>query len=58
MTLLQIMNEMCHVQKDFFIHHGELKHLTLEMVAEKCGLAISILFYQRNVYSLRNFYQK
>ena len=39
MTLLQIMNEICHVQKDFFIHHGELKHLTLEMVAEKCGLA-------------------
>lgn len=43
MTLLQIMNEMCHVQKDFFIHHGELKHLTLEMVAEKCGLAISTI---------------
>lgn len=29
--------------KDFFIHHGELKHLTLEMVAEKCGLAISTI---------------
>ena len=43
MTLLQIMNEICHVQKDFFIHHGELKHLTLEMVAEKCGLAISTI---------------
>ena len=37
------MNEMCHVKKDFFIHHGELKQLTLEMVAEKCGLAISTI---------------
>lgn len=37
------MNEICHVQKNFFIHHGELKHLTLEMVAEKCGLAISTI---------------
>lgn len=42
-TLLQIMNVICHVQKNFFIHHSDLQYLTLDMIAKKCGLAISTI---------------
>lgn len=41
MTLLQIMQYICDVQQDFFLKHGSLKHLTLDMVAQNCGLHIS-----------------
>lgn len=41
MTLLQIMQYICDIQKDFFLHQGMLQHLTLSMIAENCGFHIS-----------------
>ena len=32
-TLLQIMQIICEIQQDFFLHQGSLKHLTLEMLS-------------------------
>lgn len=43
LTLLQIINEICLTQRDFFIYHKDLKRLTLEMISKKCGLAISTI---------------
>ncbi|MGM9947764.1 RNA polymerase factor sigma-54 [Floccifex sp.] len=41
MTLLQIMNVLCDIQKDFFLCHGPIQYCTLKMIAQRCGLAIS-----------------
>ena len=41
MTLIQILNAICQIQKDFFLYHKELKPCTLEKIAKECGLAIS-----------------
>lgn len=43
MTLLQIMDTLCHVQKDFFISNSPLNYCTLEMVAKECGLHASTI---------------
>lgn len=43
MTLLQVMNCICEVQKDFFIKRAPLQHFTLEMAAKRCGLHISTI---------------
>lgn len=43
MTLLQIMQYICDVQKDFFLHQGTIHHLTLSMIAQNCGLHISTI---------------
>lgn len=43
MTLLQIMQYICDVQKDFFLHHGALQHLTLDMVSKQSGLHTSTI---------------
>ena len=40
-TLLQIMQIICEIQQDFFLHQGSLKHLTLEMIAKRAGIHIS-----------------
>lgn len=40
-TLMQIMQYICDIQKDFFLHHGNLHHLTMAMIAENCGLHVS-----------------
>lgn len=43
MTLLQIMDTLCHIQKDFFISNNPLNYCTLEMVAKECGLHASTI---------------
>ena len=43
MTLLQIMDTLCHIQKDFFISNSPLNYCTLEMVAKECGLHVSTI---------------
>ena len=43
MTLLQIMDTLCHIQKDFFISNSPLNYCTLEMVAKECGLHASTI---------------
>lgn len=43
MTLLLIMQYICEIQKDFFLHQGSLHHLTLEMIAKNCGFHISTI---------------
>ncbi|MGN1277670.1 MAG: hypothetical protein ACI4UK_11830, partial [Floccifex sp.] len=43
MTLLQIMNILCDIQKDFFLHHGSIQYCTLKTIAQRCGLAISTI---------------
>lgn len=43
MTLLQIMNVLCDIQKDFFLHHGSIQYCTLKTIAQRCGLAISTI---------------
>lgn len=43
MTLLQIMQYICDVQKDFFLKQASIKHLTLAMIAENCNLHISTI---------------
>lgn len=42
-TLLQIMNVICNIQRNFFVHHADLHYLTLDMIAKECGLAISTI---------------
>ena len=42
-TLLQIMDTLCHIQKDFFISNSPLNYCTLEMVAKECGLHASTI---------------
>ena len=42
-TLLQIMDTLCHIQKDFFISNSPLNYCTLEMVAKECGLHVSTI---------------
>lgn len=42
MTLLQIMDTLCHIQKDFF-SNSPLNYCTLEMVAKECGLHASTI---------------
>lgn len=42
-TLLQIMDTLCHVQKDFFISNSPLNYCTLEMVAKECELHASTI---------------
>lgn len=41
MTLLQIMQYICDVQKDFFLQHAGINYLTLDMIARNCNLHIS-----------------
>ena len=43
LTLLQIMDTLCHIQKDFFISNSPLNYCTLEMVAKECGLHASTI---------------
>lgn len=43
MTLLQIMQFICDVQKDFFLHQGSIHHLTLAMIAKHTNLHISTI---------------
>lgn len=43
MTLLQIMQYICDVQKDYFLYHKPVVHLTLEMISKNCGLHISTI---------------
>lgn len=66
MTLLQIMDTLCHIQKDFFISNSPLNYCTLEMVAKECGLHASTIsrainqkgfefnnkYYQSSIYSV------
>lgn len=42
-TLLQIMDTLCHIQEDFFLHQGPIHYCTLEMVAKECGLHTSTI---------------
>lgn len=42
-TLLQIMQYICDIQKDFFLQQGSLHHLTLEMIAKNCNLHSSTI---------------
>lgn len=42
-TLLMIMKIICEKQKDFFLNHAELKHLTLQDIADECGLHVSTI---------------
>lgn len=43
MTLLQIMQYICDVQKDFFLYHKPIIHLTLDMIAKNCALHSSTI---------------
>ncbi|NBK96662.1 MAG: hypothetical protein EOM50_01350 [Erysipelotrichia bacterium] len=43
MTLLQIMQSICDIQKDFFLFNAPLHHLTLSMIAQNCNLHISTI---------------
>lgn len=43
MTLLQIMQYICDIQKDFFLYRAPIKHLTLAMIANNCNLHISTI---------------
>lgn len=43
MTLIQIMQYICDVQKDFFLKQASINHLTLAMIAENCNLHISTI---------------
>lgn len=40
-TLMQIMQCICDIQKEFFIHNGDLKYCTLAMIAETIGVNVS-----------------
>ena len=62
-TLLQIMDTLCEIQKDFFIHNGPIHYCTLQMVAKQCGLHASTIsraiaqksFEYQNTYYSINF---
>lgn len=40
-TLLLIMQAICEHQKDFFLNHGHLNHLTMQEIANTCDLHVS-----------------
>lgn len=42
-TLIQIMDTLCQIQKDFFLKDGKINYCTLEMVAKQCGLHVSTI---------------
>lgn len=42
-TLLQIMDTLCQIQKDFFLKNGPIHYCTLTQVAKKCGLHTSTI---------------
>lgn len=40
-TLMQIMQCICDIQKDFFLHHKDMVHCTQQMIASKLGVNVS-----------------
>ncbi|MDF9837425.1 MULTISPECIES: LacI family DNA-binding transcriptional regulator [unclassified Breznakia] len=40
-TLTQIMQSICDIQKEFFLYHKDLKKCTLKMIADNVGVSIS-----------------
>lgn len=63
-TLIQIIESILRHQKNFFLYHQPLHHLTLEMISSECGLHVSTISrainaksieFENHYYSMKKF---
>lgn len=47
-TLMQIMQCICNIQKNFFLYNGDLKYCTLAMIAQTIGINVSTVSRSMN----------